>query len=144
MRQVRAGRMQKRSSTEDISFANRAKSPLFVKGINMHWIGKAVLSAGVLLGAWLLMTLPPAGRSHGTAPSEDPSNKVQLVSTLLPTGVQQIVVVDTESRTMAVYHVEPAQGKIQLKSVRQLGWDLQMEHFNGQAPLPGELRQVQP
>ncbi len=70
--------------------------------------------------------------------------RLQIVSTLLPTGVQQLVVLDREDRALAVYHVEPAQGKIQLKSVRRIVWDLKMEQFNADAPLPGELRNIQP
>jgi hypothetical protein len=68
--------------------------------------------------------------------------QLQVHTTLLSTGIQQIVVVDPRAKSMAVYHIEPATAKLQLKSVRNLVWDLQMEHFNGQAPLPSELRQV--
>lgn len=79
----------------------------------------------------------PASPSSG-------GDDLQLVSSLLPSGTQQIVVLDTAGRSMAIYHIEPAQGKIQLKSVRNLSWDLRMEHFNGLSPLPNELRQVEP
>ena len=65
-------------------------------------------------------------------------------ASLLPGGVEQLTVIDPRNRSLAVYHVEAATAKIQLKSVRSLVWDLQMEHFNGQSPLPSELRQVQP
>lgn len=71
-------------------------------------------------------------------------NEVQTVSVMLPNGIQQIVVHDTRSQRMAVYHVEGGSGRIQLKSVRDLTWDLKMEHFNGQSPLPSELKQMQP
>ncbi len=69
---------------------------------------------------------------------------LQIRSTVLATGIEQVTVVDSQLRSMAVYHIDPANGKIQLKSVRSLALDLQMEHFNGQSPLPSELRQVQP
>ncbi len=69
---------------------------------------------------------------------------LQVRSTLLANGIEQLTVVDPRAKSMAVYHIEPATAKIQLKSVRNLVWDLQMEHFNGQPPLPSELRQVQP
>ena len=69
---------------------------------------------------------------------------VQTISVLLPNGVQQVVIHDTRAQTMAVYHIEGGGGRIQLKSVRDLTWDLKMEHFNGQSPLPAELRQMQP
>lgn len=79
---------------------------------------------------------PPA--DHGVGGS------LQIVSTVLAGGTQQIVVTDTKSSVMAVYHIEPANGKLQLRSVRNLVWDLRLEEFNGQSPLPSELRAVQP
>lgn len=69
---------------------------------------------------------------------------IQVVSTVLASGTQQIVVTDTQSQVMAVYHIEPVNGKLQLRSVRNLVWDLRLEEFNGQSPLPSELRAVQP
>ncbi len=69
---------------------------------------------------------------------------LQVQSAMLPSGVQQLSIIDSQARSLAVYHIDSTTGKILLKSVRNLQWDLKMEHFNGQAPLPGELRQVQP
>ncbi len=69
---------------------------------------------------------------------------IQVVSTVLANGTQQLVVTDAAARVMAVYHVDPTQGKLQLLSVRSLIWDLRMEEFNAQSPLPSELRAVQP
>lgn len=71
-------------------------------------------------------------------------NEVQTVSVMLPSGMQQIVIHDTRTMRMAVYHIDGGSGRIQLKSVRDLTWDLKMEHFNGQSPLPAELKQMQP
>lgn len=104
------------------------------------------LSMVACVGLLWLLNSPAEMRSFGTAPPPLPAVEpgMQVVSTLLPTGVQQIVVVDLTEKTMAVYHIDPAQGKIQLRSVRKLIWDLRMEQFNGQSPLPSELQQVQP
>jgi len=71
-------------------------------------------------------------------------NEVQTVSVMLPNGMQQIVIHDTRTMRMAVYQIDGGSGRIQLKSVRDLTWDLKMEHFNGQSPLPAELKQMQP
>ena len=57
-------------------------------------------------------------------------------------GRQQVVLIDPALRTMSVYHIELATGEISLKSVRRFHWDLQMEEFNGQAPLPREIRSL--
>ncbi|MFK7736601.1 MAG: hypothetical protein AB8B50_11250 [Pirellulaceae bacterium] len=97
---------------------------------------------GLILLFWTVSPAPE--RSHSQTPSPGEAASVEVVSTMLPNGAQQIVVIDTQQKSMAVYQVEPNQGKIQLRSVRRLVWDLQMEEFNGQTPLPSELRKVQP
>ena len=102
------------------------------------------LFAVLLILLWISSSSTPNALSQTSTAAPTDRDGVQVVSTLLPTGTQQIVVVDTADRAMAVYHVEPSDGKIQLKSVRQMDWDLRMEHFNGQSPLPSELRQVSP
>jgi len=55
-------------------------------------------------------------------------------------GRQQITVVDPRQRVMAVYHIDRASGAVQLKSVRNLHWDLQIEDFNSAAPAPRDIR----
>lgn len=85
------------------------------------------------------VSFPPAALP--TAASHVQST-IQVVSVTLPTGAQQIVLVDTLNRTMAVYQIPSQDGRIQLKSVRQLASDLTMEEFNGLSPLPSELRQL--
>ena len=53
---------------------------------------------------------------------------------------QQITLVDPQKQTMAVYHVERTSGKIILKSVRNVRWDLLLDQFNGTNPAPREIR----
>ena len=78
---------------------------------------------------------------HVTAPQTgNPASETQVLSTLLPNGVQQVLIVDTRLQTLAVYHVDPAMGKIQLRSVRNLQMDLAVEDFNTLEPLPREMR----
>lgn len=62
-----------------------------------------------------------------------------------PTGeVQQFTVVDPATRAMAVYHVNLKSGQIELKSARNLRFDLQLEDYNGVTPKAKEVRiQVQ-
>ena len=59
-----------------------------------------------------------------------------------PEGVQQVTVIDTTMRVMSVYHVDQTTGRISLKSVRNVHWDLQMEEFNGQSPSPREIQSL--
>jgi hypothetical protein len=81
--------------------------------------------------------------SQAIIPQSGQSNtETQVLSVLLPNGVQQLVVVDARVQTMAVYQIDSQQGKIQLKSVRSLKWDLAMEQFNPTAPYPEDMRKI--
>ncbi len=55
-------------------------------------------------------------------------------------GRQQITVVDPRQRVLAVYHVDRASGALQLKSVRNVQWDLTIEDYNSGSPAPREIR----
>jgi hypothetical protein len=55
---------------------------------------------------------------------------------------QQLVVVDPETRGLAVYHIDNASGEISLKSVRNIHYDLKISEFNGTSPLPREIRSL--
>lgn len=112
-----------------------------------EWLGKTIFVLVVAMLAFFFIQGQPAlvSQTKGLGAAMDGSaGPLSVLSTTLPSGVQQIVVTDTATRAMAVYHVEPQQGKLQLKSVRSLAWDLRMEEFNGQSPLPSELRAIQP
>jgi hypothetical protein len=65
-----------------------------------------------------------------------------MTTSLLADGRQQVVVTDTNAKTMAIYEVEPVTGKVLLRSVRDIKWDLQMEQFNATSPTPGEIRNM--
>ena len=116
----------------------------------MHaWLGR--IGFVVVLGSLFWLLSPSLATMHGQtaysqqeAASRPSQNSLQVQSAMLPSGVQQMLVIDSQAKSLAVYHIESTTGKILLKSVRNLQWDLQMEHFNGQVPLPSELRQVQP
>jgi hypothetical protein len=51
-------------------------------------------------------------------------------------------VIDPRQRVMSVYRLDPTSGKIALKSVRNLHWDLQMNDFNNEPPLPREIQSL--
>jgi len=53
---------------------------------------------------------------------------------------QQVTVIDPRREVISVYHVDLANGVIALRSVRNIHWDLQMSDYNGQRPLPREIR----
>lgn len=55
-------------------------------------------------------------------------------------GRQQITIIDPRQRVMAVYHVDRANGALQLKSVRNVQWDLTIEDYNSASPAPRDIR----
>ncbi len=57
---------------------------------------------------------------------------------------QLLAVVDPRQQVMSVYGVDLATGKIALRSVRTLRWDLQMVYMNNDPPLPEEIRSSLP
>jgi hypothetical protein len=64
------------------------------------------------------------------------------VATSAGDGRQQLTIVDPETRSLAVYHIDTASGEVSLKSVRNIQYDLRMIEFNGTSPLPGEIRSI--
>jgi hypothetical protein len=51
-------------------------------------------------------------------------------------------VLDQQSRCLAIYHVDAVAGTVQLKSTRDLTWDLMIEEFNAQEPRPSSLKKM--
>ncbi len=105
----------------------------------------AVLALVLSSGLWMQAFSQQVSAPQIGLPAVDvQQSAVSVLSTVLPTGVQQIVVVDMRSQSMAVYHIEPTSGKIQLKSVRRVAMDLSIEQFNATEPLPSEMRLLKP
>ncbi len=107
-----------------------------------HRLSKTTLAIIIVAVGWMSLWSQTSGAPTGSIPQN--TERLEVLSSLLPSGVQQIVVVDSQNRSMAIYHIDPALGKLVLRSVRNLTWDLSMEQFNGQAPLPSDLRQARP
>ena len=70
------------------------------------------------------------------------NSELLMTTSLLSDGRQQVVITDTKAKTLAIYEVEPATGKVLLRSVRDIKWDLQMQQFNATSPTPGEIRSM--
>ncbi len=105
---------------------------------------KALLgaSAGVVLMVAALYAIEPGFDMSGRGPSMAPQSGSDLI--VIPTAAgdkgQMLTVVDARQRVMSVYRIDPTNGRIALKSVRNITWDLQLSDFNSEAPLPRELR----
>jgi hypothetical protein len=55
---------------------------------------------------------------------------------------QLLAVIEPRQQVMSVYRVDASTGKIALRSVRNLHWDLQMTNYNNEAPLPQEIQSL--
>jgi hypothetical protein len=66
----------------------------------------------------------------------------ELITVPAPMGEkgQMLTVLDPRQQTMGVYWIEAGTGKITLRSVRNIRFDLMMTDFNGENPLPREIR----
>ena len=53
---------------------------------------------------------------------------------------QVLTVVDPRNQVISVYAIDLTSGKITLRSVRNIRWDLQMTYLNNDSPLPQEIR----
>ncbi len=105
------------------------------------------LAIGVLIGANLVM-LANATITRPEQVLAQGGNRQAVAGGLithcdqLPDGRQQLTVLDPETRVVAIYHIDHTKGELALRSVRNIYWDLQMNHFNGTSPLPAEIRSL--
>lgn len=88
-------------------------------------------ASGHQLSSAVNTTMPAAVASTGTS---------MMASAVLSNGFQQIAIYDQPKQTMAVYHIDPNSGDIQLKSVRRLDADFALQEFNLSEPTPSTIR----
>jgi hypothetical protein len=101
-------------------------------------IGGVVLA--LMVGGWF----SDRGTAHAQSSTHRAGPAAELIThvTAIDERRQQLVVIDPTQRVVSVYHVELSTGELSLKSVRNIHWDLQMSEFNGQSPLPREIRSL--
>lgn len=103
---------------------------------NLGWAAGVTVVAALLGGAAL------AQRAGRPVPVATEGGVLWTQSTPLEDGRQMLLVVDQQTRALAIYHVDPAAGTLTLKSTRDIRWDLMVEDFNGQEPRPAALRKM--
>lgn len=107
------------------------------------------MAAMVIFGglAGSLLGNPAVGGEQFPPPTFTPAGETTGLTTVAspPQGdIQQFTIVDSATRAMAVYHVNLKTGQIELKGVRSLRFDFQLEDYNGVTPKAKEVRlQVQ-
>jgi hypothetical protein len=79
-------------------------------------------------------------RPAAPTPKAEASSEMIVVPTSLGDKSLMLTVVDPKQQVISVYHIDLPTGKIALKSVRKIQWDLQIMDFNTENPLPQEIR----
>ncbi|MEE8452531.1 MAG: hypothetical protein V3R99_11475 [Thermoguttaceae bacterium] len=106
------------------------------------------LVLGALAGAGLVMVALGAmdDSGKGFAQQLSPQQRIVAGDRLIAVPVvveetgQLLTVSDPNGRVMSVYHIDSASGKIGLRSVRNIHWDLQMMDFDNEGLSPLEIR----
>jgi len=100
----------------------------------------AAVAVAIVLGGGGL-----AAQRGGRAPQAatgDPAGPLWTLTSTLDDGRQMLLVVDQQKRALAIYHLDPANGTLTLKSTRDISWDLLVEDFNCQEPRPAALKKM--
>ncbi|MBN1396327.1 MAG: hypothetical protein JW959_14985 [Pirellulales bacterium] len=111
-------------------------------------MGRTMLGIIVGLGLVVAAAAEPRGEYQPSAvpalrtPAATAGTELIVVSTPVGDNVLMLTVVDPRRKAMSVYHIETATGKITLKSVRDIQWDLQITDLNNENPLPQEIRSL--
>lgn len=104
-----------------------------------------VLVAG-LIGAVVVGVSRPAAvfaqRPGPTARESVADSGLMALPSTSADNAQLVTLVDSRTRAMAVYRIDPSTGKIKLLSVRNINWDLQVLELNSENPLPQEIRSL--
>ncbi len=111
-------------------------------------IGVVALAVGLLDWRQEVMAQHPYTQTAYAPPGPQPAPPAvtggELIAVPSPMGDkgQLLTVIDPRQQTMGVYWIEAGSGKITLRSVRNIRYDLMMMDFNGDNPLPREIRAV--
>jgi len=103
------------------------------------WMGFGLVGLMLLVGV-AIFSEAQAQRPVGVADRGQPGELLALSMDV--EGRQQVTVVDPRRQVMAVYHIDRNTGSINLRSVRNVQWDLVMEDFNSGSPTPREIRSI--
>ena len=118
----------------------------------MVGIGVVALAVGLFDRRQEVMAQHPYAQTAYVPPGPQPADPLrgcpaavsggELIAVPSPMGDkgQLLTVIDPRQQAMGVYWIESGTGKITLRSVRNIRYDLMMMDFNGDNPLPREIR----
>jgi len=103
-------------------------------------VGASLLAC--LMGLALVGTLMPSVGWAQRAAVTPSTGGLITMATAAGEHRQQVTVIDPDTRVLSVYHIDLNTGAVELKSVRNIHWDLQLGEFNGISPLPRDVRSM--
>lgn len=105
--------------------------------------------AAALLGLFVVALVAATGAAEhdgglSPMPTPMPVGAEGMASHVIPGqgGPHTLVLVDARLKRVGVYHVEPATGKLTLKSVRDVGPDLQLDGYNSGGLTPRDISEA--
>jgi hypothetical protein len=104
----------------------------------------ALASAGLVLavvGALDSRNEVAAQRLEPHDQADSPSDLIALPGPVAEQG-QLLTVIDRRRRVLSVYHIHQSTGKIALRSVRNIEWDLQLTYLDNEGLLPGDIQSL--
>ncbi len=96
---------------------------------------------GFVLG-WGMLAAFREPEVFGQRPANPAGSDLQSHVTAVNERLQVLTVVDSATRQICVYHIDPAAGTLTLKSARNVTYDLQLREFNTPNPLPSEIQKL--
>jgi hypothetical protein len=96
---------------------------------------------GFVLGWGMLATFREP-EVFGQRPMAPAGSDLQSHVTAVNERLQVLTVVDSATRQICVYHIDPAAGTLTFKSARNATYDLQLREFNTPNPLPSEIQKL--
>jgi hypothetical protein len=104
----------------------------------------ALAGAGLVLAAAGALDQPHAVLAQRLATQGQADSGGELIVVPGPTGEQGqlLTVIDPKRQVLSVYHIHQATGKIALRSVRNIQWDLQLTYLDNEGLLPREIQSL--
>lgn len=83
----------------------------------------------------------PMDQARGPLAAGESGGTMAFVASAPGQSAQFLYLVDAKARAFAVYRVDPnnQNGSVKLEAARQYEFDLQLEHYNNQAPEPSAI-----
>jgi hypothetical protein len=107
------------------------------------WVSRPMLGilGGIVLG-WGILAMFREPEVFGQRPMAPAGSDLSSHVTAVNERLQILTVVDSATRQICVYHIDPAAGTLIFKSARNATYDLQLREFNTPNPLPSEIQKL--